>query len=439
MVRNMAKKKVKTETLEDPVTLARKGDEDAEAAAAMAAVEAERGEPIKRLGDDQISVREQIAADLSESRGKEITAEDEEGEAAEVVAEGEAAEVVAEGEAAEVVAEGEAAEVVAEGEAAEVVAEGEAAEVVAEGEAAEVVAEGEAAEVVDDTLKNFIYKDKQGKPMLVVKIDGKSMGVPLEQAQSELQKGVAGDQRLRVASQQKSEIDKQRIENETESKRLAELAASLKNQSSAEEIAATTKQNDEALRKKVSEFSPLLTEGSDDAIGDALFGLLKEVQGAQPEKPATQVQPEDIAKTVAPMIENKLLENSRQLDADQGLSSFKKDYPDLDLSDPIIFGALDSVAQGIEAESPNLMPSEVMDQAGEKVMQWRKDNFKPDTIPNDENSEEARLVRKKDLSQQLPSVSVKVPKKPQVATDESREEKNAEYIRSLNKARGIAA
>ena len=356
---------------------AREAADDAAAAAAAAEVD----EPAGRLEDAGASVRDRMAAELeaerAEARGEEPAAEVEEEVEEEPKAETPVEEVV---------------------------------------------------EEETDPLEEFITTGEDGQRLFVLKVDGKNVGVPLEQARSELQQGVAGAQRLAQVARDRAALTQEREEFEA-SKTPASGA-----ETAEEEV------NDESLREKVKEFTSTLTTGTDEEIGDKLLDLLKNNRGTNPK--GAILDETELVEKVAPLVRKELEADSVQNDAKAGMIQFKKDFPEI-ASDRVLFDIADKFASKIEAETPGLKPSEVQRQAGEQVRAWQEEKFgkrvgeEPSPSPKTDNDKDTRAQRKEQLKEPPPSTSSQARMEP--SPSQTRDDENVEYIQSLNRLRGIAA
>jgi len=82
------------------------------------------------------------------------------------------------------------------------------------------------------------------------------------------------------------------------------------------------------------------------------------------------------------------------MDVNTGFKKFSEDYPEI-MADQALFGYADSMTDGIAAENPEWLPSEVMLEAGKRVREWVQSMKAPEPSAQPTNND--RLERKKQL------------------------------------------
>ena len=126
--------------------------------------------------------------------------------------------------------------------------------------------------VIVDPLADYIVQ-QNGKPMLKTVVDGKLVMVPLDQARSQLQKGMAADERLAQAATRQKEL-------EAREKQIKATEANLRARA-AEPVAAPV--DDTSLDTEATELVEALISEPQAKAAQKLAGVLKKIRAATPQ------------------------------------------------------------------------------------------------------------------------------------------------------------
>lgn len=225
-------------------------------------------------------------------------------------------------------------------------------------------------EYADDPLADYIVMDEENNtPMFVTKVDGKERYIPLEQARRQIQKQEAADVRLKNAAERQKILDAREAEI---ARQEAELAARLQAPVTSPSE-PTPDVSDQDLLGEAQQFVENMFNNSPDEATASLAQLLANMRHLQ-NKPAPQVDQNQLAQTTAALVRAQQLEDARQKDAVDGLTKFKTDYPEI-MADRALFlyadDMTDSIAMEWDAEGRSFTESEVMLEAGKRTMEWR--------------------------------------------------------------------
>lgn len=251
-------------------------------------------------------------------------------------------------------------------------------------------------EYADDPLADYIVMDEENnRPMFVTKVDGQERYIDLEQARRQIQKQEAADLRLKNAAERQKALDAREAEI---ARQEAALAARVQTPvTSPSEPAPDV--SDQDLLVEAQQFVENMFNNSPDEASASLAQLLANMRHLQ-NKPAPQVDQQQLAQTTAALVRAQQLEDARQKDAVDGLEKFKTDYPEI-MADRALYlyadDMTDSIAEEWNLEGRSFTDSEVMLEAGRRTMEWRnrlagkKSNPNPPT--NNDRHERKRKLR----------------------------------------------
>lgn len=285
-------------------------------------------------------------------------------------------------------------------------------------------------EYADDPLAEFIVMDEEtDTPMFVTKVDGKERYIPLEQARRQIQKQEAADLRLKNAAERQKLLDAREAEI---ARQEAELAARLQAPvTSPSEPAPDV--SDQDLLVEAQQFVENMFNNSPDEATASLAQLLANMRHLQ-NKPAPQVDQNQLAQTTAALVRAQQQEDAKKADAVKGLEKFKTDYPEI-MADRALFlyadDMTDSIAMEWDAEGRSFTESEVMLEAGKRTMEWlgqktgKKSNPNPPT--NNDRHERKRKLRPMPRARSQAQQQVVQEEEPQTPND---------IVAEMRKARG---
>lgn len=278
------------------------------------------------------------------------------------------------------------------------------------------------AEYADDPLAQFIVMDGE-TPMFKTTYQGTEKLIPLENAHREIQKHVAADIRL----QQNTEWQRQLEEREAQlQQNSAALEQSLQAQHNGPPSAPAVDVDDATLEAEAREVVSGLFTGTEDEAAAKLADLLKKSRGPK----AQSVDTDQIVQRAVQATRQQMSEEARTTDVNTGFKKFSEDYPEI-MADQALFGYADSMTDGIAAENPSWLPSEVMLEAGKRVREWVQSMKAPEPAQPTNND---RLERKQQL-RPLPRVRQGTQETEPVETTQT----PAQMMEEIRAARGQVA
>jgi hypothetical protein len=278
-------------------------------------------------------------------------------------------------------------------------------------------------EYADDPLAEFIVMDGD-KPMFRTVFEGEERFIPLENAQRELQKQVAGDIRL----QQNAEWQKN-LEAREEQLRQQEVALRAKLQD--EPLGSppsdqSSDVDDAALDEEAREVVSGLFSGSEEDAAAKLAAFVRKSRGAL--TPA--VDSEALAARAVTVAREQITAADREKDAKRGYKAFGESYPEI-INDPQLFRFADGMTDTVAEEHPDWAPSEVMLEAGKRTRGWVESFKTPE--PSEVAPDNDRQDRKRNL-RPMPRPRQGI----QETEPEAPPETGADIIASIRESRGQA-
>ena len=243
----------------------------------------------------------------------------------------------------------------------------------------------------EDPLANFIQTGEDGVQMFKMQVDGAEVLVPLADVQKAHQ--------LESASRKRME------ENADWSKNLARREEEIRLQEAAlkSSLVEDPPSPDVDDRDFVSEaqeiFGTLIDEDAEVASGKLAKVLSDINRRTSSQTPLdTQKLVEDTTAAVTERLSAKE-EATKQAATEQnfkdGLTQFQEQYPEIN-SDPLLYGAANSMTNVIAVEHPEWTPTEIMLEAGKRTQEWADKKGQPvlieDSNTNDRQTRKDNLV-----------------------------------------------
>jgi hypothetical protein len=248
--------------------------------------------------------------------------------------------------------------------------EGVAADEADDGSAAQVavVQPTQAAKVTQATDPSAIdgIVMRNGKAMMVLKVDGQTRELPLETARATLQKSGAAEARLQQASELKRSLDARDQQLRT---REAALTAREKQVPTSQASAASAANLDDAsLDSEAKGLVKSLMSDSEEVAAGKLAAVLKKVRAPAVAQPAA-IDVNAVAERAATVAEQRITARETNKDLVSGFQSFETDYPEI-AADPNLYRYADGLTNTIATEHPEWAPSKVMAEAGKQTREW---------------------------------------------------------------------
>ena len=179
------------------------------------------------------------------------------------------------------------------------------------------------AEYADDPLAEFIYMDGD-KPMFRTVFDGKEKFIPLENAQRELQKQVAGDIQLEQNRVWQTQLEQREIAvraNELAYEQRVGAQSTLDSQPSEQDV------DDVDLEAQAREVVSGLFTGSEEEAAAKLAKLLTDSRGTSQGHP--QINPDEIAARAVAAAQAQVQQDATNRDVKTGYNKFVDSYPEI--------------------------------------------------------------------------------------------------------------
>jgi hypothetical protein len=224
------------------------------------------------------------------------------------------------------------------------------------------------AELQNDPLADHIVMDGD-QPMFALKINGKNMLMPLDEARRRLQIGTAAEIRMQSAALREKTLD------ERESKiSVSEQALAVRTEVSPVVPAVQPQPvpvvglSEDVIRSRARDVMSEAFTGSEENAGDKLTKLLLDIRLPQVQ-PAAPIDEAKIAQRAASAAVSAVTIMNTKRDLNSGLTKFKTEYPNI-MSDVNLYNMADSMTDGIETEHPEWSKSQIMLEAGKRTSEW---------------------------------------------------------------------
>lgn len=281
-----------------------------------------------------------------------------------------------------------------------------------------------------DPLADYIVM-VDNKPMLKNKIDGEEKLVPLQDAQAQLQKQIAGDIRLQQAARRNKELDER---EEQIRQNEAALAQKLKEaQASPPSDPPDLDVSDQDLDNEVRQVVEGLFSGTEDQAVEHLTNLVRKTRQAE----TPRIDPKEVAEQAVAAARQELeAENARKAAAEleraqvKAFKDFEIEFKDV-LADEKLFRYADSLTEDLGLEHPDWTPHQIMTEAGKQTREWVESLKTPTSEQEPQPSD--REVQKQNLTP-MPQAHTGSPPKEEPEPEQT----PGSYLDDLRKSRGQA-
>ncbi len=243
-----------------------------------------------------------------------------------------------------------------------------------------------------DPLADYVVMH-EGKPMFKVRVDGQDMMMPLDRARQQIQKHEAAEVRLQNAAALQRQLDERAQaleENE------AAFNAKIAEQTTPPPVDVEI-DDDDTLLAEAKDVLTTMFQGNEDDAAQKLTTLLKQTRTpAQPQAPV--IDPKAIVKEATAAAVQEISDADKQRDLQTGYAQFKNDFPDI-IGDQNLYVMADRMTDEIQAEHPDWLPSQLMQESGKRTRDWvakMKGNTSQEP-PIDTDTNTTRQERKEDL------------------------------------------
>lgn len=182
---------------------------------------------------------------------------------------------------------------------------------------------------------------EDGVRIKTLKVNGQSVDMTEDEYDRQLQKDIAGDQKLRLAAAREQEL----------ARREQEVARRM------QEFQQPPKGAAPDIEKALSEYHDALLDGDTDAAKAKLYEVIK--SGRQSSTPNM----DDLVSQVATRVEHTQAAERHRKSVERGWETFKADYSDI-VADEGLLAYADTQVKRLRQEQPELEPAEVILEAG---------------------------------------------------------------------------
>lgn len=228
---------------------------------------------------------------------------------------------------------------------------------------------------------------EDGVRVKTLKVNGEPVEITETDYDRYIQKDIAGDQKLRLASEMERKL-REREQN------LQRLESQLKTPP------AQPGASDESVKKLAAEYHNALLDGDTDAADAKLLEMMQ--AGRQSSTPNI----DEIASRVATQVERTQQQREQVSSMEEGWTKFKTDYPEIVGHDGRLAYA-DSIVKRLRVEKPNLKPGEVILEAGRiaaEELGIKKPEAAPPVVTQPGSTRDERMERKSKI-RPLPQAS----------------------------------
>lgn len=203
----------------------------------------------------------------------------------------------------------------------------------------------------------------EGQAYMSMKVDGQDRLVPADRALAHMQRHEAAEIRIDQATsfQRQLQDDSVRLQQG-----FAELERGRAELTQAPQPPAVGDPAD--YLEEAQSFVTTAFTGSETDAAKQLASLLVKSRGvAQAAAPA--MDPNQIATQAASLAVGQITANDRKTDEQAGYQHFARDFPDI-MADVNLYNMADGMTDRIAAEHPDWLPSQVMQESGNRTRAW---------------------------------------------------------------------
>jgi len=296
-------------------------------------------------------------------------------------------------------------------------------------------------ELQNDPLADHIVMDGD-QPMFSLKVSGKNMLMPLDEARRRLQIDTAAEIRMQNASAKEKQIDARERKVAAGEEALTMRVRNVNLQPQANPAQPELSEAD--VRSGARDVLTTMFSGSEEDAADKLTKLLIDTRTPQVQPVTPVIDEAAIVSKAATAAVGAVTAVNEKKDLASGYSTFQDKYPEI-MTDANLYNMADGMTDGIVTEHPDWSKSQVMLEAGKRTSEW-VENLKgtsvsdpkdlTDVTTDDETISEhtqppptqIRQERKQELvripqaaiATQAPAESESAPQTPQQALDEVR-------------------
>jgi hypothetical protein len=180
-----------------------------------------------------------------------------------------------------------------------------------------------------------------GVRIKTLKVNGQTVEMTEDEYDRQLQKEIAGDQKLRLAAEREQQL----------ARREQEIARRM------QEVSQPPKGAAQDVERALSEYHDALLDGDTDAAKAKLLDVIN--AGRQSSTPNI----DDIVSQVATRVEHTQAAKRHKESVEEGWSTFKRDYSDI-VADEGLLAYADTQVKRLRQEKPELSPAQVILEAG---------------------------------------------------------------------------
>ena len=249
-------------------------------------------------------------------------------------------------------------------------------------------------ELQEDPLAEYVVMD-EGKPMFALKVNGKNLLMPLDEARRKLQIRTAAGIDMQDARKFQKDLD-------VRSQNLTAGEAALKARVQAQPVqtsvpAPIADLSEKEIRSRANDVFTTAFSGSEEEAGEKLTKLLLDVRTPTQLAAAPIDRAEIVQEASAAAVDAVIIQAAKK-DLRVGYTKFQDEYPEI-MADENLYNMTDGMTDGIATEHPEWDKSQVMLEAGKRTSEW-VENLKGTTEPGPKDPETIVTTENETISEQ---------------------------------------